>query len=79
MEEREFPLPVNVSKEETMGDDKRHPEQDPAEGSRETVERELKKTSESGHGQSVKKAEIPADGPRGGKTHTQKPETQTER
>ena len=62
-----------------MGDDKRHPEQDPAEGSRETVERELKKIPGGGDGQSVRKAEIPADGPRGGKTHAQKPENQTER
>ena len=62
-----------------MGNDKRHPEQDPAEGSRETVERELKKTSDSSDGQSIRKAEIPADGPRGGKTHAQKPENQTER
>ena len=62
-----------------MADDKRHPEQDPAEGSRETVERELKKTSKRGDGQSIRKAEIPADGPRGGKTHAQKPEAQSTR
>jgi hypothetical protein len=50
-----------------MADNNRHPEQDPAEGSRETVERQLKETSD--RGDTVRKPDMPNDGPRGGETN----------
>jgi len=50
-----------------MADNNRHPEQDPAEGSRETVERQLKETP--GSGDTIRKPDMPSNGPRGGETN----------
>ena len=56
-----------------MADEQTNPEQDPAEGSRETVERQLKKTSKNDSG-TIRKPDMPSDGPRGGETNeTTKP------
>jgi len=46
-----------------MTDPKDHPEQDPAEGSRETIERDLKRQEESGNGDKIIRRE---DGPNTG-------------
>lgn len=48
-----------------MTEDKHAPEQDASEGDRATVERELERTPGTGTG-SVKKPDMPNDGPRGG-------------
>ncbi|MFL6691128.1 MAG: hypothetical protein ACJ8IR_13240 [Alphaproteobacteria bacterium] len=49
-----------------MVDNKGNPEQDPAEGSRETVERQLNQIPENGNGSgSIRKPDMPSDGPRG--------------
>ena len=52
-----------------MADNNRHPEQDPAEGSRETIERQLKKASSRDAG-TVTKPDMPNDGPHSGETTT---------
>lgn len=47
------------------------PGQDPAEGSRKTVERELNNIPENNNGcGSIKKPDMPSDGPRGGELNT---------
>jgi hypothetical protein len=46
-----------------MTDPKDHPEQDPAEGSRETIERDLKRQEERGSGDKATRSE---DGPNTG-------------
>jgi hypothetical protein len=49
-----------------MAEDKRNPAQDPSEGSRETVERELSRSPSNDNGGSIRKPDMPSDGPRGG-------------
>lgn len=49
-----------------MAGDKPHPEQDPAEGSRETVERQLNETSD----RTAKKPDGPRDGAGSGEKST---------
>jgi hypothetical protein len=47
------------------------PEQDPSEGSRATVERELKRVPDSNKGSgSIRKPEMPIDGRRAGEKNT---------
>jgi hypothetical protein len=50
-----------------MADDNTNPEQDPAEGSRETVERQLHETSD--RDRTIRKPDMPSDGPHGGETN----------
>lgn len=50
-----------------MAEDKTSPEQDPAEGSRKTIDGELKRVPENDNGSgSIRKPDMPSDGPRGG-------------
>jgi|KBSMisStaDraftv2_1062788.scaffolds.fasta_scaffold09024_4 hypothetical protein len=54
-----------------MADNKRNPEQDPAEGSRETIERQLNQIPENDNGSgSIRKPDMPTDGPRSGEANT---------
>jgi hypothetical protein len=50
-----------------MAEDKRAPEQDPAEGSRKTIDRELERLPQNDNSSgSIHKPDMPSDGPRGG-------------
>ncbi|MBV9570394.1 MAG: hypothetical protein JO056_04045 [Alphaproteobacteria bacterium] len=54
-----------------MPDTNNVPGQEPAEGSRETIERELNKNPENDNGSgSIRKPDMPSDGPRGGELNT---------